>query len=641
MKIKVRKKKSIAGRFIDGIIPKPGRLSAFLAVIHAAYLALFMIADVPGFEAAPLSILFMILSFVPLLFFSALIETLGPGRISRSVLSFITMVLALLLYAYHFSAKAPVDFRLMSDNAALVRSTEALAVIFSVFNTWTLLAAAVLPFLAAAFEFRFKTLSGRGQSHPLLPKIIFTFLIWGLCVGLPLPVKDEFTGFASGLISSAVKKEKHIEINGYPYVKPGIAASQIRRNLPADKSGKPNVFLIMVESFNANFVETKDANGVAYTPYFNSLIGKGLYIDRFYGNSMQTCKGQEAAFFSIIPSINGKLFVDYPDLRISGFPALLAQSGYNTVFFQAYHDLEFDSTSSAMKRAGFSVIETFAHFKKKEDNANMWGWGVEDGTFYQRFFELIDKEKNLNPNAPVFAALATVGTHIPCEGMPESKIMKISEPKNIRERYINALALSDKQLGVFFDELGKRGYLNNSIIIITADHSFPMREHGMYNNEVCRFEETFRIPFLMIWDGVIQPQRISGKPFSQIDIGPTVLDCAGIINKENTLTGRSIFTDKPADPVFLIQPYNGRYLEAVHYPFKYIFHERTRNEEVYDLQNDPKESKNILSSVSEELLKKMRGSLGVIHLNQQLIEENRITPAEKSADLLIKTGRKI
>jgi arylsulfatase A-like enzyme len=625
MKI-VRKKKPISVKIIDTVIPKPGRLSAMLAVIHALYLVFFTATHVPGFEASPLNILFMIFSFVPLLFFSALIETLGTGRISRAVLSFTAILFALLLYAYRFSAKAPADFRLMSDNMALVRSTEALAVIFSVFNIWTLSAAAVFPLFLLALEFKFKTLSGRGQTVPLFPKIVFAFVLWGLCAAIPLPVKDEFTGFISGLVSSSVKTEKRIDIQGYPYVKKGIAASHIRSGIPADKSGKPNVFLIMIESFNANFVETKDANGAEYTPYFNSLINKGLFIDRFYGNSMQTCKGQEAAFFSIIPSINGKLFVDYPDIRINGFPTVLAQNGYSTIFFQAYHDLEFDNTSSAMKRAGFSVIETFANMKRKEDNSHLWGWGIEDGTFYERFFELLDKEKNLKPDAPVFAALATVGTHIPCEGMPPEKMTKFPEPQNIRERYINALALSDKQLGVFFEELEKRGYLKNSIVIITADHSFPMREHGMYNNEVCRFEETFRIPFLILWDGVIQPQRISGKPFSQIDIGPTILDCAGITDTENTLTGTSVFTDKPALPIFLIQPYNGRYLEAVYYPFKYIFHERTQSEEVYDLQNDPKESKNVLKSISAELLKKMRESLSVIHLNQQLIEENRITP---------------
>jgi arylsulfatase A-like enzyme len=629
MKIK-RKKAASSFRIAEIFIPKPGRLSAYLACIHAVYLLLFTVTGVPGFGTSPSDILFTVLSFIPLLFFSSLVETIGPGRIPRAILSYVTLTLALLLYAYHFSAKAPVDFRLMSDNIALVRSIEALTVIFSVFNIWTLAAAAVLPLFLAVLEIRFRTLSGRSQAVPLFPKIVFTSVLWILCAVLPLPVKDEFTGFVSGIFSS-MKTGKRVEVQGYPYLKRGIEPSDIRRGLPADRSGKPNVFLIMVESFNANFVETKDEAGAEYTPYFNSLIQKGLFIERFYGNSMQTCKGQEATFFSIIPSVNGKLFVDYPDIRLAGFPSVLSNGGYRTIFFQAYHDLKFDNTESAMKRAGFSVVETFANFKRKEDNPDIWGWGVEDGTFYERFFELLDQDRSKEPDKPVFAALATVGMHIPCEGMPPEKMMKIKEPRNIRERYINALALSDRQLRVFFDELSKRGYLKNSIVIITADHSFPMREHGMYNNEVCRYEETFRIPFLVIWDGVITPRRISGAPFSQIDIGPTILDCAGITREENTLLGRSIFTDKPVSPVFLIQPYNGRYLEAVHYPLKYIYHERTNSEEVYDLANDPKEAKNILSSVPLDILKKMRDSLGNIRLNQQLIEENRILPPEKTA----------
>jgi phosphoglycerol transferase MdoB-like AlkP superfamily enzyme len=368
---------------------------------------------------------------------------------------------------------------------------------------------------------------------------------------------------------------------------------------------------------------------MAYTPEFNTLINKGLYLDRFYANSVQTCKGQEAVFFSIVPTYKGKLFVDYPDLNISGFPALLADSGYETVFFQAYHDLTFDNTYNSMVKAGFTTVKSYKEFRKPEDRSYTWGWGVEDKIFYERFFTMLDDLHSKSPGRPVFAALSTIGTHIPCDGMPPEKMTIYKQPKEIKEKYSNALRLSDSQLPRFFQLLGEREYLKNSIVIITADHSFPMKEHGIYNNEKCFYDETFRIPFLVLWDGIILPERIKNRAYSQIDIGPTIMDMIGIYSAENTMTGISIFDRSDGNQVFLVQPYNGRYLQVVDYPFKYILHMQTEKEYLFNLEADSTEKFNLAGSGNvNDRLAAMKNSVKRIHVNQQLIDENRIRPVE-------------
>ena len=49
-------------------------------------------------------------------------------------------------------------------------------------------------------------------------------------------------------------------------------------------AGTDHVFVVMVESFNANFVLTKTSEGKPYTPSFNSLTTQGLFLDNFWGN---------------------------------------------------------------------------------------------------------------------------------------------------------------------------------------------------------------------------------------------------------------------------------------------------------------------------------------------------------------------
>ena len=76
---------------------------------------------------------------------------------------------------------------------------------------------------------------------------------------------------------------------------------------------------------------------------------------------------------------------------------------------------------------------------------------------------------------------------------------------------------------MFFDELNKRPEYSNSLIVITADHAFPVGDHGIYFNEVGYFEESFRIPCLILWGNQINPKFDSENVFSQIDIAPTIL----------------------------------------------------------------------------------------------------------------------
>jgi len=59
----------------------------------------------------------------------------------------------------------------------------------------------------------------------------------------------------------------------------------------------------MVESFNAGFVNSENDDGKEYTPFFNTMIKKGVYIEHFYGTSIQTVKGHFSTLFSLLHPI--------------------------------------------------------------------------------------------------------------------------------------------------------------------------------------------------------------------------------------------------------------------------------------------------------------------------------------------------
>jgi arylsulfatase A-like enzyme len=613
----------ISGR-LKSFIPQPGFMTYMLLSLQSIYYVLFIMNSLPGYSIAIADILSMISGLFTLFLFASVLEYCFYNRLLKRIFTPLMLFILWALNAYQLSSGSSLDYALVRDNIGISFSSEALSMISSPFSFSD--AAVIIFFLIAASLIEFRFSLSDSEMGMTFKSAASALIFWILLVLFPLQSGDGFTLFAKSIFSGESKSLYAQPVSAdYPYDKKNIPLTDISTTVPISKKSKPDIFLILIESFNANFVEAKAPDGIDFTPNFNSLIQRGLYIDRFYGNSIQTCKGQAAVFYSVLPSFKGKIFVDYPDLKISGFPSILADAGYETIFFQAYHNLKFDNTENSMYKAGFSIVKSYSEFRKKEDKPQIWGWGVEDAIFYERFFQMLDTFKKRSPEKPVFAALTTVGTHIPCDGMPPEKRTIYKDPKNIKEKYSNALRLSDSQLPRFFELLKERKYLENSIIIITSDHSFPMKEHGIYNNEVCFYDETFRIPFLVIWDGVIKPERVKNRVYSQIDIGPTITDMLGIKEASHNMTGISMFDRKTDNPVYLIQPYNGRFLQVVDYPFKYITHLKTGKEYLFDLENDPAELVNLMTGeYNAETVKRLKDSLKTVYMNQQLIDSNKI-----------------
>jgi arylsulfatase A-like enzyme len=201
------------------------------------------------------------------------------------------------------------------------------------------------------------------------------------------------------------------------------------------------------------------------------------------------------------------------------------------------------------------------------------------------------------------------------------------DPQDRHEHYSNSIHLSDAALTVFLAELAKRPQFKDSLVIITGDHSFPTGEHGYTNNVSSFYEEFFRTPMLLLWPGHIEPHRISDVPRSQIDIAPTIVDLLGFSEVKHHFLGHSLLDAEAPRPIFLVQPYSGRYLGVVVAPYKFVVHERTGEEFLFNLQLDPKEQQNLVGDADQQSrVGEMRPLLKQIAINEQLLVQDQIWP---------------
>ena len=124
-------------------------------------------------------------------------------------------------------------------------------------------------------------------------------------------------------------------------------------NIPVSFNKKPHVFIILKESLNTGMVESKTPDGREYTPYYNKLIKKGLYIEKYYGNAIRTCNGTFSFLSSLAPSIVGKVSYDYAELNFLSITSVFQNNGYQTIYFQAYDNIRFDNIDQSILKKGF------------------------------------------------------------------------------------------------------------------------------------------------------------------------------------------------------------------------------------------------------------------------------------------------
>ena len=98
----------------------------------------------------------------------------------------------------------------------------------------------------------------------------------------------------------------------------------------------------------------------------------------------------------------------------------------------------------------------------------------------------------------------------------------------------------DELFGRVLDALARTGQADNTLVVFCSDHGDYCGEHGLFAKGIPCFQGAYRVPLVARWPvGLRRPGRVVESFASLADVGPTLLDLAGIPTGE-TFTGASL-----------------------------------------------------------------------------------------------------
>ncbi|MEW4526469.1 sulfatase-like hydrolase/transferase [Maioricimonas sp. JC845] len=183
-----------------------------------------------------------------------------------------------------------------------------------------------------------------------------------------------------------------------------------------------------------------------------------------------------------------------------------------------------------------------------------------------------------------------------------------TEEQRHRQRayYLANVTMIDEKIGEILRSLDQRGYLENSVVIFTSDHGDCLTDHG-HSQKWTMYDIITRMPMIVWSPGRFEAGRRIDGLCSQFDIGPAILELAGV-EPAADMEARSLLPAlegnnwQPRDYVFAEQARDGiltgtEFMTMVRSAdWKLVHFLDQPDGQLFDLSADPDEVNNLWDS---------------------------------------------
>ncbi len=184
--------------------------------------------------------------------------------------------------------------------------------------------------------------------------------------------------------------------------------------------------------------------------------------------------------------------------------------------------------------------------------------------------------------------------------------------------YWGLCTMNDDAVGMMLGALEDVGIAENTLVLYTSDHGDQVGGHGLFLKGVMPFEESYHVPIVVRWPAMIESGSVSSEFATLCDFAPTFCEITGADPMPQS-HGRSLVPlFQGIVPDDWPQTFFGQFLGTEYYYTQRIIRDRRYKyvfngfdfDELYDLQEDPHEIKNLAedpkyADIKKRLLEEM------------------------------------
>ena len=438
------------------------------------------------------------------------------------------------------------------------------------------------------------------------------------------------------------------------------ASSQSKTQDP--ETPRPNVLLLVIDTLRADHLGTY-GYGRDTSPRIDQLASEGTTYENAIASASWTLPSHASIFTGLFPKDHGTHAENFTlDARFDTLAERLRKDGYRTGGFS---NNVWTNDTSGLKQGFDEFQELFQHQQARVEGVSKDDLDADMGgrLTNQSVFDWVDGLPK--DDRPFFVFINFFEPHLPYrptrpfdqhflpEGVRPHNVQRLRSFYSPREYgyilrlpfmevkpreleiltslYDAEIAYTDSIVAGLLDGLKERGLLDDTLVVVTSDHGEHLGENHMLSHKMSVYDPLLHVP-LVLWNPKLlpTPQRIR-RPVQNHDLFGTVLELAGVRHhsavlpleepkegsgqgERETLTFAQIAYPTPfleniakSMPAGNTKPLE-RALETVRGPRYKLIAGSDGSLELYDLVDDPLESKN-LASEKPDVVAKLKGYL--------------------------------
>ncbi|MBD0400073.1 LTA synthase family protein [Flammeovirga sp. EKP202] len=279
---------------------------------------------------------------------------------------------------------------------------------------------------------------------------------------------------------------------------------------------KMNVVTIVIESFGREYISALNQNPVdpdyvGYTPFTDSLIQHSKAFLNAFANGRKSISALPSVISSIPNFYSPYVLSHYSTNNINSIASVLKKEGYYSAFFHG-------APNGSMGFEAFmnlaSYDDYFGMTEYNNDDDFDGTWGIWDEPFLQYYAETMNTFEE-----PFVTSLFTLSSHHPFKIPEEYEETFKGGPMPLNR----GTEYTDYALKRFFETASKMPWFENTIFVITADHT-----NQVYYPEYKTSLGLFKVPIIYYTPGDQNFVGIDSTITQQIDIFPTLMDYLGV-----------------------------------------------------------------------------------------------------------------